>query len=170
MEQLEQQEAAAIAAAAADGTLPPSALPPRRHTAGVISPRLGSPAYWASKGFSSGSSRSIAEGFYGGKEAEGEGLPARGTGKVGLWRSIFLACFLWGGAAGGDSAHIRWWFLMFLTSGTIQQYHTRGAFVLLWYYEIQVLYCKVFIEQNRNMRQDVANWCRYGNFVCSTEN
>ncbi|CAN0374538.1 unnamed protein product, partial [Laminaria digitata] len=52
IDQLEEQEAQAIAAAAADGTLTPRALPPRRHTAGVISPRLGSPAYWASKGFS----------------------------------------------------------------------------------------------------------------------
>lgn len=62
IEELERQEAAALAAAlAAVATLPSLTLPPRRrYTAGVISPRLGSPSYLASKGYSSFSGVSTA--------------------------------------------------------------------------------------------------------------
>lgn len=52
IKEVEQQEAAARAAALAAEATPTSlALPPRRYTVGVISPRLGSPTYLASKGF-----------------------------------------------------------------------------------------------------------------------
>lgn len=62
VDELEQQEAAALAAAlAAASTLPSYSLPPRRYTAGVISPRLGSPTYLASKGFGSFSGMSASE-------------------------------------------------------------------------------------------------------------
>ncbi|CAN0031175.1 unnamed protein product, partial [Ectocarpus fasciculatus] len=62
VDELEQQEAAALAAAlAAASTLPSFSLPPRRYTAGVISPRLGSPTYLASKGFGSFSGMSASE-------------------------------------------------------------------------------------------------------------
>eukprot|EP00904_Undaria_pinnatifida_P000758 jgi/Undpi1/10683/HiC_scaffold_29.g13131.m1 len=75
IEELEEQEALAIAEA--DVTLPPAALPQRRHTAGVISPRLGSPAFWGSKGFrscsSSGDGRSGGRISGGGRGAGGGG-------------------------------------------------------------------------------------------------
>ena len=80
IEELEQQEAAALAAALAAGaTLPSFTLPPRRrYTAGVLSPRLGSPSYLASKGFSSFSGVSSAVAAAGGEE----GRPPKGAGKV----------------------------------------------------------------------------------------
>lgn len=78
IEELERQEAAALAAAlAAAATLPSLTLPRRRYTAGIISPRLGSPSYLASKGFSSFSGVSTAA-------AEG-GRQMREAGKVGGW-------------------------------------------------------------------------------------
>lgn len=80
IEELERQEAAALAAAlAAAATLPSLTLPPRRrYTAGVISPRLGSPAYLASKGFSSFGGVSSTADTEGGRQA----IEA-GKGKVG---------------------------------------------------------------------------------------
>lgn len=78
--ELEEQEAAAIAAAAADGTLPPLSLPSHRYTAGIISPRLGSPAYLASRGFNSGG----GAGWWGtGSALEGVGCSSSEAGDDG---------------------------------------------------------------------------------------
>ena len=84
IEELERQEAAALAAAlAAAATLPSLTLPPRRrYTAGIISPRLGSPSYLASKGFSS-------FGGFSTPAAAEEGWQAREATKVGR-NLIFL--------------------------------------------------------------------------------
>lgn len=83
IEELELQEAAALAAAiAAAATLPSLSLPTRRYTAGIISPRLGSPAYLASKGFSSFSGVSTVAGE--------EGRRAREAVKVGGCESVAM--------------------------------------------------------------------------------
>lgn len=82
MSELERQEAAALAAAlAAAKKLSSFTLPPRRYTAGIISPRLGSPTYLKSKGFSFGS-------YDGVRVSEGDSDAVSGwddEGKVGEW-------------------------------------------------------------------------------------